>query len=58
MHYAFEREATVPGGANFPPTPVFAVLPPSARRGVVVIHEIFGRQPEIDDVARRFANNG
>jgi carboxymethylenebutenolidase len=55
---AFESEATIPGGHDFPPTPVFAALPPGARRGMVVIHEIFGRQPEIDDVVRRFAANG
>lgn len=36
----------------------FAVLPPGARRGVVVLHEILGRQPEIDRVARRFAAAG
>jgi carboxymethylenebutenolidase len=34
------------------------VLPPGARRGVVVIHEIFGRQPEIDAVVDRFAALG
>ncbi len=35
--------------------PVYAILPPEARRGVVVLHEIFGRQPEIDRVVQRFA---
>ncbi len=53
-----EEEATVPGGPGFSPTPLFAVFPPGARRGVVVIHEIFGRQPEIDDVVRRFGARG
>jgi carboxymethylenebutenolidase len=40
------------------PTPVYARLPPGARRGVVVIQEIFGRQPEIDAVVDRFADRG
>jgi len=58
MHELMEREAVVAGGADFPDTPVYAALPAGARRGVVVIHEIFGRQPEIDRVVRRFAANG
>ena len=52
------REAIVPAGGGYPATPVYAILPPGARRGVVVIHEIFGRQPEIDRVVRRFADQG
>ena len=39
-------------------TPLYAVLPPGARRGVVVLHEILGRQPEIDRVVQRFARAG
>lgn len=46
-------EATLPG-----PTPIFALLPPGAARGVVVLHEIFGRTPEIDRVVERFARRG
>jgi carboxymethylenebutenolidase len=44
-----------PGGANMPG---YAALPADATRGVVVIHEIFGRQPEIDRVVERFAAAG
>lgn len=44
-----------PGGANLPG---YAALPVDAQRGVVVIHEIFGRQPEIDRVVERFAAAG
>ena len=43
------------GGANMPG---YAALPNGAKRGVVVIHEIFGRQPEIDRVVERFAAAG
>jgi carboxymethylenebutenolidase len=41
-----------------PPTPGYASLPYGAERGVVVIHELFGRQPEIDRVVDRFASAG
>lgn len=41
-----------------PPTPAYASLPAAAERGVVVIHELFGRQPEIDRVVDRFAAAG
>ena len=41
-----------------PPTPGYASLPAAAERGVVVIHELFGRQPEIDRVVDRFAAAG
>jgi carboxymethylenebutenolidase len=41
-----------------PPTPAYAALPAGAERGVVVIHEIMGRQPEIDRVVERFARAG
>ncbi|KIG15719.1 Dienelactone hydrolase family protein [Enhygromyxa salina] len=41
-----------------PSMPGYAALPESATRGVVVIHEIFGRQPEIDRVIDRFAAAG
>jgi carboxymethylenebutenolidase len=44
-----------PGGANLPG---YVALPADARRGVVVIHEIFGRQPEIERVVERFAKAG
>lgn len=41
-----------------PSTPAYAALPAAAERGVVVIHELFGRQPEIDRVVDRFAAAG
>jgi carboxymethylenebutenolidase len=49
------HETTLPGD---PPLPAFAVLPEGAKRGVVVVHEIFGRQPEIDRVVERFGGAG
>lgn len=39
-------------------TTAYASLPAGAERGVVVIHELFGRQPEIDRVVDRFAAAG
>ncbi len=51
-------EATVPAGADFPHTPAYVNVPAGATRGVVVIHEIYGRQPEIDRVVDRFAAHG
>lgn len=38
--------------------PGFAALPAGAERGVVVVHEVLGRQPEIDRVVERFAERG
>lgn len=38
--------------------PVQTLLPPGARRGMVIIHEIFGRTPEVDRVVERFAAKG
>jgi carboxymethylenebutenolidase len=51
-------EVTIPAGDGAPETPAVAILPEGARRGVVVIHEIFGRQPEIDRAVERFAAQG
>jgi carboxymethylenebutenolidase len=51
-------EVTIPAGDGFGATPAYAVLPAGAKRGVVVIHELFGRQPEIDRVVERFARAG
>jgi carboxymethylenebutenolidase len=51
-------EVVIPEGAGAPATPAFAILPEGAKRGMVVIHEIFGRQPEIDRVVERFAGAG
>jgi carboxymethylenebutenolidase len=50
-----EIEIPRPGGANIPG---YAALPADAQRGVVVIHEVMGRQPEIDRVVERFAAAG
>jgi carboxymethylenebutenolidase len=41
-----------------PALPARAVLPEGATRGVVVIHELFGRQPEIDRVVERLGAAG
>jgi carboxymethylenebutenolidase len=51
-------ELTLPASGGAPETPAFAILPGGAQRGVVVIHEIFGRQPEIDRVVERFGAAG
>jgi carboxymethylenebutenolidase len=52
------REVTIEASADAPALPAYAILPPGATRGMVVIHEIFGRQPEIDRVVERFARAG
>ncbi len=54
-----QGQATViPAGPNGVATPALAIVPPAAKRGVVIIHEIMGRQPEIDRVVERFATAG
>ncbi len=52
------HEITIPAGDGAPETPGFAACPQGARRGIVIIHELFGRQPEIDRVVLRFAAAG
>jgi carboxymethylenebutenolidase len=52
------REIILEAREGAPATPAFAIVPEGATRGVVVIHEIFGRQPEIDRVVERFARAG
>ncbi len=49
------RDVRLPGE---PAATAYAALPAGAKRGVVVVHEIFGRQPEIDRVVDRFADGG
>lgn len=51
-------EVEIPSGDGAPATPAFAAVPEGAKRGVVIIHEIFGRQPEIDRVVLKFAEKG
>ncbi len=51
-------EIEIHAGGGAPATPAYAVVPDGAKRGVVVIHEIFGRRPEIDRVVDRFAARG
>jgi carboxymethylenebutenolidase len=51
-------EVTIPASDGAPATPAVAVLPEAPARGVVVIHEVFGRQPEIDRAVERFAAAG
>jgi len=41
-----------------PNMPAYASIPEQADRGVVVLHEVHGRQPEIDRVVERFARAG
>ena len=41
-----------------PPSPAVANVPEGARRGIVVIHEIFGPSPEVDRVVTRLAGAG
>lgn len=55
---AITREVVIPAGASYAATPALAMLPPGATRGVVVVHEVYGRQPEIDRVVARFAAAG
>lgn len=52
------REIVVPAADGAPDTPAVAIVPEGADRGVVVIHEIFGRQPEIDRAVERIAAAG
>jgi carboxymethylenebutenolidase len=51
-------ELVIPPAHGAPATPAYAILPKDARRGVVVIHELFGRQPEIDRAVERLAAAG
>ena len=51
-------EVVIPAAGDVPATPAWAAFPEGATRGVVVVHEITGRQPEIDLVVERFAAAG
>jgi carboxymethylenebutenolidase len=52
------QEITIPAGEGAPALPGYAMIPAGAKRGAVVIHEIYGRRPEIDRVVERFAAAG
>lgn len=52
------EEVVIPASATARGVPAFAARPQGATRGMVVIHEILGRQPEIDRVVLRFAGHG
>lgn len=52
------RELVVPAWPGGVETPAIAIVPANATRGVVVIHEIMGPQPEIQRVVERFAAAG
>ena len=51
-------DVVIPEAGRVPPTPGYAVLPDGAARGMVVLHEVYGRQPEIDRVVERFGAAG
>lgn len=53
------REVEIAASDDAPATPAYAALPDGvARYGVVVIHELFGRQPDIDRACDRIAGHG
>jgi carboxymethylenebutenolidase len=55
-HHALSLpDGDVPAYSAFPDP---AAFPEGAQRAVVVVHEIFGPQPEIEDVVQRFASAG
>jgi carboxymethylenebutenolidase len=51
-------EVIVPGKDGAPDSPSYALVPEGAQRGMVVVHEALGRQPEIDRVVERFGDAG
>ncbi len=51
-------EVEIPAGEGAPSTPAYAVLPAHPRYGVVVIHEAFGRRPDIDRACERIGRAG
>lgn len=54
------KDVTIPGDPTHDDdaSPAYANVPTGAARGMVVIHEIFGRAPDIDRVVDRFAGRG
>ena len=51
-------EVQLPASGAAREATAYAAIPEGARRGAVVLHEIYGRQPEIDRVVERFAARG
>lgn len=51
-------DVTLPSSGGAADLPGYAALPDGATRGVVVVHEILGRQPEIERVVDRFGERG
>ncbi|UCE86664.1 MAG: dienelactone hydrolase family protein [Deltaproteobacteria bacterium] len=56
MSAGFDVE--IPGAVGARAEPAYACLPERPRRGMVIIHELLGRQPEIDRVVERFGRAG
>jgi carboxymethylenebutenolidase len=52
------RHMALPSAGDVPESSAYAALPAQPTRGVVVIHEILGPQPEIERVVERFAARG
>lgn len=51
-------DVSIPARGIAPAQTGYAALPEGAKRGVVVVHEIFGRAPDIDEVVDRFGRAG
>lgn len=53
-------KVTIPGDVakGDAEVPAYAAIAPNAKRGMVVIHEIFGPAPDINGVVDRFAEHG
>ena len=52
------KDVTLPATGAAAAGVAYASLPARPTRGIVVVHEIFGRSPEIDGVVDRFAAQG
>jgi carboxymethylenebutenolidase len=51
-------DVEIPGPDGAASDPAYAFLPENPHRGMVVIHELLGRQPEIERVVDRFGRGG
>jgi carboxymethylenebutenolidase len=54
----FGTHLDIPAEGTLPAIPAFAVLPEGASRGVVVLHELLGPQPEFERVVERLGRAG